>query len=245
MPVPVMSRTKPERKVMALVATIVARALMTLNSPVRLLMPTAPVMRSPAATHQPGDEQPVDELHALALEREPLLPGEFEPAAFRIHHAGEIEAARRPALVAALLVAAEMHAHRLEVLEAGMRVDQRLPHQLLVGDAVIAGDDLVQDAVDVVARQRDDGPGVGERGVAGAADQPGVHQRHARAGRAVALGRQRGHQAARAAADHQHVGVDQNAVEPVSCRMRSPRPRTVLHRRMHVDDVLRDRRFRS
>ena len=155
------------------------------------------------------------QLHALALQREPQLPGEFEPAAFRIHHAGKIEAARRAALVAALLVAAEMHAHRLEVLEAVMRVDQRLPHQLLVGDAVVAGDDLVQDAVDVVARQRDDGPGVGERGVPGAADQPGVDQRHPRAGRAVALGRQRGHQAARAAADHQNVGVDQIAVEAV------------------------------
>ena len=106
---------------MALVATMVARALMTLNSPVRLLMPTAPVMRSPAAAHQPGDEQPVDQLHALALQREPQLPGEFEPAALRIHHAGEIEPARRPALVGALLVAAEMHAHRLEVLEPRVR----------------------------------------------------------------------------------------------------------------------------
>ena len=96
-----------------------------------------------------------------------------------------------------------------------MGIDQRLAHQHLVGDAVVAGDDLVQDAVDVVARQRHDGPGVGERGVAGAADQPGIDQRDAGAGRAVALGRERGHQAARPRADHQHVGVDQNAVELV------------------------------
>ena len=50
---PVMSRTKPERKVMALVATIVVRALMTWNSPLRLWMPTAPVMRSPSPRRSP------------------------------------------------------------------------------------------------------------------------------------------------------------------------------------------------
>ena len=96
-----------------------------------------------------------------------------------------------------------------------MRIDQRLAHQHLVGDAVVAGDDLVQDAVDVVVRQRHDGPGVGERGVAGAADQPGIDQRDAGAGRAVALGGERGEQAAGPGADHQHVGVDQYAVELV------------------------------
>ena len=111
-------------------------------------------------------------------------------------------------------------------------------HQHLVGDAVVAGDDLVQDAVDVVARQRHDGPGVGERGVAGAADQPGIDQRDAGAGRAVALGaRARPCRPPAPAADHQHVGVDQHAVELV--HRQSPRPRPVLHRRMHVDDVLR------
>ena len=166
-----------------------------------------------AAAHQPGDEQSVDQLHAVALEREPELPGEFEPAAFRIHHAGEIEAAGRAALVGPGLVAAEVHAHFLEVFDPSMGVDQRLPHQHLIGDAVVAGDDLMEDAVDVVARQRDDGPGVGKGGVAGAADQPGIDQCDAGARRAVALGRERGHETACACAHHQHVGVDQHAVE--------------------------------
>jgi hypothetical protein len=75
-----MSRTKPERNVMALVATIVARALMTLNSPVRLLMPTAPVMRSEPPRINPVMNSRIDQLHAVAFEREPELPGEFEPA---------------------------------------------------------------------------------------------------------------------------------------------------------------------
>ena len=188
---------------------------MTLNSPVRLLMPTAPVMRS-----EPPRISPVTNSRSISctpscFQRAAELPGEFEPAALGIHHAGEIEAAGRAALVGARLVAAEMHAHLLEVLDARMRVDQRLAHQHLIGDAVVAGDDLVQDAVDVVAGQRHDGPGVGEGGVAGAADQPGIDQRDAGAGRAVALGRQRRHQAACPAADHQHVGVDQHAVELV------------------------------
>src|SRR4249919_2556342 len=73
----------------------------------------------------------------------------------------------------------------------------------------------MQDAVDVVAGQRHDGPSVGERGVAGAADHPGIDKRDARAGRAVALGRKRGDQAACAGTYHQHVGIDQHAVELV------------------------------
>ena len=124
-----------------------------------------------------------------------------------------------------------------------MRVDQRLAHQHLVGDAVVAGDDLVQDAVDVVARQRHDGPGVGERGVAGAADQPGIDQRHARAGRAVALGgqrRQSGRPRRRRRPARRYRSERHRAC---SCRSSSPRPRPVLHRRMHVDDVLRAEDF--
>ena len=61
---------------MALVATIVARALMAWNSPVRLLMPIAPVMRPEPPPDQTGDEQPVDQLHALGLERAAQRPGE-------------------------------------------------------------------------------------------------------------------------------------------------------------------------
>ena len=76
MPVPVMSRTKPERNVMALVETIVARALMAWNWPVRVLMPVAPVMRPEPPPIRPGDEQPVEQLHALGLERAAQLPGE-------------------------------------------------------------------------------------------------------------------------------------------------------------------------
>ena len=166
-----------------------------------------------AAAGEPGDEQPVDQLHAFGLERAAQLPGKLQAAAFGMHDAGEIEPAGRAALVLARLIAGERHADRLEILQPRVGILQRVAHQDLVGDAVVAGHDLVQDAVEIVVRQRHDGPGVGERGVAGAADQPRIAERDAGAGRAMTLGGQCRQQTPRPRSDHQHVGVDQHAVE--------------------------------
>ena len=130
-----------------------------------------------AAAKQPGDEYAVEQLHAFGLERAAHSQENSESAAFRIHDAGEVEAAGRPALVGAGVVAAELHADGFEVLQPRVRVRQHLAHQNLVGDAVVAGHDLAQDAVEIVIGVDHDLPGVGERGVAGAADQPGIHQR--------------------------------------------------------------------
>ncbi len=187
------------------------------------------------AAHQPGDEDPVVQRDPLGLERQPQPPAELEPAAFGIEHAREIEPARGTARVAAVLAAVKLHADRLEVPQPCVRLREAFAHQQLVGDAVVAGDDLAYDAVDVVVGQCDDHPGVGERGVAGAADHPAVDQRHPRARRSVPLGGERGEQAAGSAADHQHVGLDQGSVGHVP----SPGPWPVLHRRMHVHDPLR------
>jgi hypothetical protein len=66
----------------------------------------------------------------------------------------------------------KLHADRFEVLEPGMGLLERVAHQQLIGDAVVAGHDFAGDAVDVVLGQGDDHPGVGEGGVAGAADHP-------------------------------------------------------------------------
>ena len=49
--------------------------------------------------------------------------------------------------------------------------------------------------------------------MAGAADQPGIDQSDARAGRAVALGAERGQQPAGAAADDEDVGLGEQAVK--------------------------------
>ena len=185
---------------------------------------------------QTGDEQPVDQLHAFGFEGAAQLPAEFQPAAVRMHDAGEIEPAGRTARIAAVIVAGEGHAHRFEVAHAGVGIGKRLAHQYLVGDAVIAGDDFAQDSVDIVVRENDDLPGVGKGGVAGSADHPGIDQGHPRAGRAVAFGAERGEQPAGAGADDQDVGIGQQTVE--LCHERSPRPRPVFHRRMHIDDAL-------
>ena len=165
----------------------------------------------------------------------------FEAAAVRTHHPRQIEAAGRPARIFAVGVAREFHAHRLEIGDAVERVRKRFPHQQLIGDAVIAGDDLAGDAVDIVLGRRDDHPGIGECGMAGAAGHPGIGDRDLGAVRAVALRAQGGDHAAGAAADHQDVGLDQGSMQmrhfSLTCA-HSPRPRAVLHRRMHVDDLL-------
>jgi len=151
---------------------MVARALMAWNAPGAAVDADGAGDAAAAAAEQSGDEQAVDELHALGLERAPQRPGEFEPAAFRIHHPREVEAACRPALVAAVLVARELHADGFEVLQPRIGIGKHLAHEHLIGDAVVAGHDLAQDAVEIVVRRHHDLPGIGERGVAGAADQP-------------------------------------------------------------------------
>ena len=116
------------------------------------------------------------QLHPFGFERKPQPPAIFEPAALRIHDAGEIEPAGRPPRVAAVVGAVKLHADGFEVLEPRMGLLERVAHQQLVGDPVVAGHDLARDAVDVVLGQRDDHPGVGEGGVAGAADHPGIDE---------------------------------------------------------------------
>ena len=132
----------------------------------------------------------------------------------------------------------ERHADRLEILQPRVGIHQRLAHQDLVGDAVVAGDDLMQDAVEVVIRQHHDGPGVGERGVAGAADQPGIAERDAGAGRrrgAWRTARRPGRPPPRRSpARRCRSARRRDRSLPSSL----PRPRPVLDRRMHVDDVL-------
>ena len=107
----------------------------------------------------------------------------------------------------------ELHAHRLEILQPREGVLENLANEDLVGDAVIAGDDLAQNSVDIVLGKRHDHPGIGEGGVAGTADGPGIHKRHPRAGFAVALRAQCREHAAGAAADDEHVGFGEHAVK--------------------------------
>ncbi len=52
---------------MALVATMVARALMTWNSPVRVWIADRAGDAAGAAAEQAGDEQAVEQLHALGF----------------------------------------------------------------------------------------------------------------------------------------------------------------------------------
>ena len=198
---------------MALVHMMVALAPITWNSPVRLLMPVAPVMRPSSSRSSPVTNRRSINCTPSLSSAPRRCQQNSRPAAVRVHDAGEIEAAGRPAGVGAVLVAPEGHAHGFEIAQPVVGIHERLTHQFLVGDAVIAGDDLAQDAVDVVVGKGDDGPGVGKGGVAGAADHPGIDQRHARAARAVALGAERGEQAAGAGADHQDVRFGVEAVE--------------------------------
>ncbi len=125
-----------------------------------------------AGAQQPGDEQSIDQLNAGRFDCAPQQPAEFEPAAIRINHAREVEPAGRSPGITAVGRAMEIHSHRFEVFQPLVRTFQNFANQKLVCDAVIAGDDLAQNAVDVVVGKRDDHPGVGERGVAGPADCP-------------------------------------------------------------------------
>src|ERR1700751_945569 len=101
-----MSRTKPERNVIALVQTMVVRAAIAWNAPVRGWIGTAAV----DVAHQCGDEMPVEQRDAGRLDRPAQLPAELEPAAFGIEHAREVEPARWPARIAAVLGARKAHA---------------------------------------------------------------------------------------------------------------------------------------
>ena len=101
---------------MALVATIVVRALMTWNAPVRVWIAVAPAMPSAPAI-SPVTNNAVEQLQRPSrLERQAQVPAELETAAVRIHHPREVEPARRPARIAAVRVAREYHAHRFEIL---------------------------------------------------------------------------------------------------------------------------------
>jgi hypothetical protein len=165
------------------------------------------------AAEQAGDEDAVKKLDAFPLKRAPQQPGEFEAAALRIHDAGQIEAAGRAAPVAAIVSAGEFHANCLEILEPRIGRGEHFPHQHLIGNAIIARDDLAQDTVEIIIRKNYDLPGVGKRSMAGAADQPRIDKRDPCTGRCVSLGAKRGKQAAGAAADDENIAIDEDAVE--------------------------------
>ena len=164
----------------------------------------------------------------------------FEPAAFRAHHPREIEAAGRPARIFAVDAARKFHAHGFEIRDPVERIHQRFPHQELIGDAVIAGDDFARDAVDVVVRGGDDHPGIGERGVTGAAGHPGNRRPRpwCRAGRDAWRSMPRSFRRRRRRRRECRSRSNVPCMRQFLTCAGSPGSRSIFHRRMHVDDLL-------
>jgi hypothetical protein len=107
-----------------------------------------------------------------------------------------------------------VHAHFLEVFDAGVGVDQRLPHQHLIGDA--------SRCRPTISWRMPSMSSPGSATMVQALENAvwpvrPISQESTSVtrvpGRTVALGRERGHETACACAHHQHVGVDQHAVE--------------------------------
>ena len=141
------------------------------------------------------------------------MPAELEPATIRVHDAGQIEPAGRSARIAAVTVARVGHADCFEITHAVIGGSERVAHQDLIGNSVIAGDDFPQDSVDIVFGKDDDFPGVRKCGVPGAANHPGINQGHPCAARAVALGAERGEQTAGTGADDKDVCLGEQTVK--------------------------------